>query len=339
MAIFRQRHKGASELASKSLSTASHLWVSLALFAASIDPIIVKMGYMSHCTPWQLLCLKSVVGAVILWLITRQTTWVGSWSFWKGVLPVSLLLLCTNTLMLCSLQYIEASMLITVLTVTPAAVAVVNQTLGRDVLGVKFWIGFALCAAGLILTTGGGFGSLHSWGIVLALAAVVSSTVYRVLLEKQTSIHNPSLVSTYIFVINGICMLPTLFFFMLQSMSFTALLSGSVLGITASMANLAFLWAISQLGSTRVSIIAMLQRPLVIVVAAIALKETLTMGQIVGSALIVIGICLARVQRKVAAQNTGAEQTIDQCGTNSRLAGAPNQSTGGPLCCDRVDSN
>lgn len=290
----------------------SHIWVTAALFAASIEPIIVKFGFMAKCTAWQLLCVKSIIGAIVLLLLNRKITWVGKDIFFKGVLPVSLLLLTTNTLSILSLQYIEASLLISILTVTPAAVAVVNQALGRDILGRKFWFGFSLCASGLLLTTGGSLGKLHVLGFILALSAVVSSTVYRVLLEKQTTINSPSLVSAYIYIINGLCALPLLFFLQKDPFPSSAYGMGTLMGVTAALANLAFLWAVSQLGSTRMSIIAMLQRPLIIVISAIILKESLNIWQMAGTALILLGIYLARVQRRMTPASEVAAETTDE---------------------------
>lgn len=278
-----------------SSSSAGTFWILATLIGASIEPIIVKFGYAANCSPWQLLCIKSIVSALVIWPITRQKTWVGL-SGLLQILPVASLLLCTGTLVLLSLQYIQASMLITIVTVTPAAVALVNQALGRDILGPKFWIGFCMCAAGILLTTGN-YGALHPLGIALAFAAVLSSTTYRVLLEKVTRIHKPAVVSTYIFLINGICLLPVLPF-IAPGLPTNILASGVWLGIAAAVANVSFLYAISILGSTRVSIITMLERPIVIGIAAVVLKECLSPLQIAGIILVIAGVQLAKVKRK-----------------------------------------
>lgn len=278
----------------------SYFWITATLFAASIEPIIAKMGYAAHCTPFQLLCLKSIVGALVILPLTRQSLALCRATVFK-ILPVALLLLCTSCLTLSSLQHIKASMLITIVTVTPAAVALVNQALGRDLLGPKFWIGFFMCAGGLSLTAGSELGSANWLGIVLALAAVASSTTYRVLLEKLTKEIKPAIVSAYIFLINGFCMLPLLPF-IAPGLTPQIIASGLWLGLAAALANVAFLYAISQLGSTRVSIITMLERPIVICIAAFVLKELLSPLQIAGIILVIAGVQVAKVKRKAAAR-------------------------------------
>jgi drug/metabolite transporter (DMT)-like permease len=285
-----------SQPACQGASSVSYLWLPATLIAASIEPIIVKLGYADHCSPFQLLWLKSMVGAMVICPLTRQYRWIGIAGFLK-ILPVALLLLCTGALTLSSLQYIQASSLITIMTVTPAAVALVNQALGRDILEMKFWIGFFMCAAGLFLTTRTEFVGLHIAGLMLAFAAVLSSTSYRVLLEKVTQTYKPALVSTYIFLINGLCLLP--FYPMLATnLSPNIIARGLWLGVAAAIANVAFLYAISLLGSTRVSIITMLERPIVIVIAALVLKDTLSIIQICGIILVFVGVQLAKVRRK-----------------------------------------
>ena len=63
-------------------------------------------------------------------------------------------------------------------------------------------------------------------------------------------------------------------------------------------ANVAFLFALALLGSTRISIINILQRPAIIVAAAIILREPLSISQGVGVILVLVGVQLAQVKRK-----------------------------------------
>lgn len=294
------------------VSASAYFWITATLIAASLEPVIVKLGYANNCTPWQLLCLKSIVGAVLIWPLARQRCWVGIDGL-RSIMAPALLLLCTSTMMLLSLQFLQASLLITIMTATPAAVAIVNQALGRDILGMKFWSGFLLAAGGLWLSLGGAdLGKFHATGIILAFLAVASSCTYRVILEKTTRAYKPALVSTYIFSIHGLLSLPLTLFVFHGGISSSLLAMGAFLGLAAAMANVAFLYAISLLGSTRVSIITMLQRPLVIALTAIILKEELSLAQIAGIVLVVIGVQLAEVKRKKESvdTDTAKEKTV-----------------------------
>jgi drug/metabolite transporter (DMT)-like permease len=68
-------------------------------------------------------------------------------------------------------------------------------------------------------------------------------------------------------------------------------------GIAGSIANIAFLYALNILGSTNVSLLNMLNQPTVILLSAIILKENLSLYQIVGIVLTIVGINIAKRQK------------------------------------------
>lgn len=271
-------------------------WVCAAIVAASIEPIVAKCGYGCSVTPWQLLIIKCIVGALVILPLTRTLRWVG-WDAFRQIILLAMLLLVTGTLTLLSLKHLSAACFITIMTTTPAFVAILNQQLGRDSLTVKFWIGFLCAFVGVLLGLNFYEVSISQVGLIEVLGAVASSTVYRVRTEAVTAQLSPALVSTYIFLINGIialCFLP----FVVGELSQTAWLYGSWMGLAAAAANVAFLFALSILGSTRVSVINMMQRPLIALSAALVLHESLQNSQIVGLLLVMIGVQTATVRRQ-----------------------------------------
>ncbi len=278
-------------------------WVSIAIIAASIEPIVVKLGYRASATPMQLLVAKNLVGALLIVPITRTWRWIG-WSALAKVMAVSVLLLTTNSLTLMALKNLSAVTVITILTTAPALVALFNQQLGRDVLGTKFWIGFGMCFCGVLLGLGIKDLSFSVLGLLQICGAVLSSTIYRVRMEDTTRELQPALVSTYMFLINGIF---TLLFFApwVGPIPAHGWVLGAWIGLAALAGNVAFVYALSLLGSTRVSIINMLQRPIIIIAAALILKESLTAPKMLGVVLVLIGVQFARVARRKAVQDLG----------------------------------
>lgn len=276
------------------------LWISLAIIAASIEPIVVKLGYAGNITPAELLVVKNITGAILIVPMTwsfGKLRWIG-WKDLRKILAVALLLLCTNTLTLFALQSISAVLMITIITTTPALVALMNERIGRDVLAPTFWLGFLLCFAGVIMGLNFGDITFSTMGLVMIFGAVISSTCYRVQMETTTAEFSPALVSTYTFLINGLI---TLFFIapfvgMPKEASFGI---GTWIGLAAAAANVAFLYALNLVGSTRISLLNMLQRPAMVVAAAVVLHEPLTWQTIVGILLATIGIQLAKVTKRV----------------------------------------
>lgn len=305
-------------------------WVLLALTAASIEPILIKMGYRVQADPFQLLALKNIVSCIVMlalstdqWKRVPYTFFAVKEDIAKGpvaksladpkavepgsdsgfFLPLALaaFLLCgTNILMLLSLQSITAVEFITVTSTTPLAVALLNLLFKNDARGKTFWLGLFASIVGVILSIRPEGLVVNVLGLSLALGAVVSSTTYRISVERILKHVDARLVSLCMFLINGAMALIIL--------PFTGAINLAVLpyclwmGMAAALANLAFISAIKALGATRMSIINLIQRPLVVVGAAVILNETCTVSQWIGVALVLIGVQWAQVRPVKIAQ-------------------------------------
>ena len=277
----------------------TNIWIFIALFAASIEPVIVKIGYRGSITPAQLLVFKNLFAVVAILLVSRSFKWIG-WQKVSKVLSVSLLLLATNGLVLYALQDLSAITVVTMISITPAFVAIVNQIKGRDILNLQFWVGFILCFLGVLFTLDAlnlnAYQNMGVTGFFCMLGAIISSTIYRTRMEHITALIAPRLVSTYIFCINGIIssvfILPWVGFIPVSEIGISLWI-----GVAAVIANFAFLSAISLVGSTRMSIFDLLQRPMVILFAAVILNEARSVMQIIGVIMVILGVQLAKVKR------------------------------------------
>lgn len=269
-------------------------WITLALVAASLEPILVKFGYRDAITPLQLLFLKNVIGALLIVPLARKWQWLG-FAGLKQMLVTGCLLFSTNCLTLISLQHLQVVLVITIVTTTPALVALTNSIIGRDQLDKKFWLGFIMCFGGVLLTLDLHDVSLNMFGVACAFGAALTSTFYRVKMEDLTARFSPTLSSIYTFLVQGTLTLAVIPF--MGSLPAKAIGLGAWMGLSAALANLAFLSALNIVGSTRISILTMLQRPLVVLFAIVALHETATFVQVIGIALVMIGVQLAKVKR------------------------------------------
>lgn len=279
----------------------SMLWVVLALTAATVEPVLVKLGYRADVTALQLLVYKMLFSGVAMMAITRRFVWIGRPAFFP-VLGVSVLLLCTNALTLFALRGLSAVTVISAVKITPALVAIINQARGRESLSAKFWLGFLACFVGASMTLGTkelaalAHDSLQVSGVIALLCAIVSSAIYRTRLDVVLATLEPAVVSTYIFAINALLLVFALPF--VGPIRPAAIGLTAFIGLAAALANVAFLAAIRIFGSTRMSIIDMLQRPLVIVLAVVALREPLTIVQAAGVIVLLAGVHFAKVQPK-----------------------------------------
>lgn len=273
------------------------LWLTAAIFAASAEPIFVKLGYSAGVSPLQIFVLKNLCAAALLLPLTRAFKWVGMKNM-PRLMFLAFLLFCTNGLILLSLTMVPAVVVMTLVTTTPALVAIINSALGRDKLTLKFWAGFALCLLGVILMLEVKTFSGAPLGILAVLAAVVSSSIYRVNMETATGVMKPLTISSYQFPLCAVYCIPLMFF--TPALSFEAIKVGAITGSAAALANVAFLSAMAMIGSTRVSIISLLQRPLLLILAVIVLNEPASIWQIAGIVLTFAGVQIAQVKRKKA---------------------------------------
>ncbi len=270
------------------------VWITAALLAASIEPIVAKFAYQSNVDALQLIVLKNIIGALFMIPILRM--WKGgSLSGFKEIAPAGILLFATNSLTLFSLKTLSVVLLITIVTCVPALVALLNSVLGRDALSPRFWLGFLMCFGGVVLTLDYKDISVNLLGIICALGAALSSSIYRVRIEILCEKHMAAISAALSYSIQGLITLLLLPWAL--PLGKDALLYGSWIGLSAALANLAFVYALNMVGSTRISVLTMVQRPLLIIAAAITLHETVSAIQAIGIVLVMVGIQLAQVKR------------------------------------------
>ncbi len=273
------------------------IWIMGALLAASIEPIIVKFGFRGHISPWHLFTLKSVFAALLCGAVCLLFKLkLADRAQLKKLIGSSFLLIGTNLFTMFALYYVSAVTVITVVTTTPALVAVLNQRLGREQLDKLFWPGFWLSFLGVVLSIELSQFIVQPLGLILMFGAVITSSIYRVQMERLTDEISPAVASACTMAVGAIFSLLFILPFNLD-MPPKALYFGVWIGIAAGLANIAFLYAINTVGATRLSVITMLQRPLLIVAAALLLKEPVTIAQMVGIVLVIAGTQMARVKR------------------------------------------
>ena len=284
---------------------AEKLWIVAALVLGAAEPIIVKYGYRGALEPIKFFLIRNIIGGLILapiffYLNKRLPS---NLQLFKRVIPIAALLMTTALCTILALRNLSAITVLTIVTTTPALVALINQKLGRDILGKKFWLGFGLCFAGVILSMPLGESFSGDWvGAAAVFIAIFSSSIYRIKMDEVTRDHDSIYIASYCFILLGalsILVLPLMLAFAPATGTITPhiLSYGIVVGICAALANIAFIKALSLVGATRISIITMVQRPGLILIAALILHEIPTWLQAVGIALVVVGINFAKVSR------------------------------------------
>ncbi|HNB22530.1 MAG TPA: DMT family transporter, partial [Candidatus Melainabacteria bacterium] len=179
--------------------------------------------------------------------------------------------------------------------------------LGRDQLDKLFWPGFWLSFLGVLLSIELSQFMVQPLGLVLMFGAVITSSFYRVQMERLTDEISPAVASACTMAVGAVFSLIFILPFNFD-MPANAWFFGIWIGIAAGLANIAFLYAINTVGATRISVITMLQRPLLIIAAALLLKEPVSGPQIIGIVLVIAGTQMARVTRVKPAESIAATE-------------------------------
>ncbi|MEZ0313092.1 MAG: DMT family transporter [Myxococcota bacterium] len=275
------------------------VWLLLALLAASFEPLVAKLGY-THGVPLESLFVgRCLVAALAVWPITRfrasvATKLPASPRDRRGVAFGGLLLATTSGLTLFALTRVPTSIVVVAVTTTPALVAAVNHMRGRERTGPLFWLGVAACVCGVLMTLElPGDANLDTLGVAACAAAVVSSCVYRLHLDALMTRVAPAVVSSWVMTVQGVCAVLVVGP-LVRTFPPAAVVASLWTGVFAALANVAFLKAMQLVGATRVSIFTLLQRPLVIGVAALLLDEPMGLMQWLGTGLVIAGMLAAR---------------------------------------------
>lgn len=278
----------------------ANLWAALALFSGSVEPIAAKAGFHAAATPWQVQLARSTVAALVILPITRRIAWLP-----RSLAPrlglASALLFTTTTSMLFALSRLHVADVIAILSITPATVALATRLRRPTVLGGRFALGLVLSFAGVVVTTGAFRGRIDdALGLACALGAVASSTLYRLTLEELTARVDPAIVSSWVYLVHGVIALAVLAPFVGLPPP-AAWSAGLWTGVAAAVSNVAFVAALAGLGAPRASVVMLLQRPIIVVAAALLLAEPLGPEEYVGIALVVGGVALSTPARPAAA--------------------------------------
>lgn len=272
-------------------------WIALHLIMVSVEPIAAKLGFRHPMSAIDLHFARCIIGAVLIYPITRSFEWIGMKHLLKVLLPTVGHFL-RGFLFVWALMYIPAVVAVTILTLTPAMVAVANTKLfDRERVNGKFWLGFLISFYGVLLACGITSFKVHILGLGLALAAVGSSVLYRIQMDTLTKRYSPQLISTYVFLLEGLFALLFLTPF-ISGYSHQIGIFGGGIALSAIFANLSFLIVIQKIGSTKASVIKMVQRPLAILAAALILNESLSIAQCLGMLLVFAGTILAKSEIK-----------------------------------------
>ncbi|AQS58174.1 DMT family transporter [Desulforamulus ferrireducens] len=199
-----------------------------------------------------------------------------------------------------SVKYIPASLAVLLFYIYPVLVALASSYLDKEVLDKKIIFSIVLSLLGLTLVLGVSFGGINLTGVMLALASGLVYSVYLVLgnrIVKET----PALVTSAFICLFAACSILVIgvskgdLDFNLTGEAWLAIL-GVALCCTV-LAIFTLFRGIELIGTTRASILSMIEPLITIGFSALLFNERLSFLQMLGGAAVLLGSVLVILAR------------------------------------------
>ena len=207
-----------------------------------------------------------------------------------------------NYLYMFAVNELSAGLATVIFFAYPAVVAFLAVPMYRERLGARTVTAMVLALSGIVLISGilsAGVGQLSPLGLGYAVAGMIGIGLYALLGQKTVDADHPltitatvTLVSSLIAVVAFPAALPALAVMSGQQWA----LAGAIAVFSAALPVMMQLAAIRRIGATKASLISILETPVALLFAYIALAETLTGNQILGSALVVSSVLFITVR-------------------------------------------
>ena len=260
---------------------------------------------LRHFTPEEILFLRFLMGLIALWLYKPAKMKMKEKSHYFYFIGASftglfLYYLCENI----ALGYGDASLIGVIVSSAPIFSGILSAILLKEKLSKNFFVGFAFAMVGLFLlswtseTTG-----VQILGITLAFIGAISWAFYSILIRKITFFGYTSFeITKYTFLFAVIMMLPVAACsgFRVQAvftMNLTTFLNLVFLGLIASaLCFVTWSFAVKQLGVVKSSVYIYLSPVVTVILAVIVLGERMNAKEILGTALVLLGLVLSEGQ-------------------------------------------
>ncbi|MBO8164784.1 MAG: DMT family transporter [Brevibacillus sp.] len=283
------------------------LYVFISAAAFAMIPIFALYAYQSGVNVTTLLFLRFLIASVLFFscfLVTK--------SFRLRLTRQQLLYLLLlggffytlqSMLYFSAVAYIPASLAALLLYTFPIYVAILAYLLDREPISRQTVTSIVLAMAGLAMVLGTSFGQVQIIGVVLALGAAVSYSLYIVLGNRVVKQISSYVVSGYV-TLFAAC---SLFVIGLAADGLRFSFAGSawwaVLGVSLVCTVLAFFTffrGLALVGSTRASVLSMIEPVVTSLLAALLFADRLSWLQMLGGAIVLVGAMLIVTTREKA---------------------------------------
>ncbi|WP_025209736.1 DMT family transporter [Hippea sp. KM1] len=271
--------------------------LSAASFASLV--VLVKIGYNSGLSTLNMLLLRFGFAVLLMggffFIFKRNLLKAEKSTLKKAFFTGSILYTAQAFSFFSGVKYTSPNVVELVLYLYPAAVSILSHFFFKDKLNLfkLFYIAVILSGFGFIFQEAF-YSKLNLLGILFSVLAMSIYSFYLISIEFFVRDENAITFSFYTIVFAFLSFFVINLFTGLPQLNANRLFIGALLGLIPTFMAIMFLFmAIENIGSALTSVFSSIEPLITIALSYIALGITLTENQLIGGALIIIGVFLA----------------------------------------------
>lgn len=271
--------------------------------------LAIRVG-VETIPPFILAGIRNLISGSIIFIFLgfqKKLERISLRQFGRALLLALLMIVLANGLTTYSEKYITSGLASLISTLSPFFVLVLNLILGNEKLSVKTTLGIALGMLGIFLIYQNSLADLlnpnYRWGVFALLLAVLAWSVGTIITKKGSVNALSMLMNVSLqMLIAGILLTAIQFYltpeFSTVNWSLNSILALVYLAIFGSVVGyVAYSYLISQMPSTKVSVLAYVNLVVALFLGWLILDETITTRIILAASLIVLGVIVVNYKK------------------------------------------
>lgn len=293
-----------------------YLLVIISAIGFGFMPIFALYAYEGGIGVPTLLFLRFLLTAIIMFafIFIRYRGWkVTKKQLFALFLLGGVLYTMQSSFFFSALHYIPPSLNTLLLYLFPIFVAILSFFINKERLSPRIVIAILISLVGIVFVLGSPSGDIQLFGVLLAVGAAITYSFYILLGDRVTANLSPfvttgfvALFATFSFLIFGVAtqsldfsFAPSTWIFVLCVVVFSTIVS-----------IFTFFTGMKLIGPTKASVLSMIEPVVTAVFSALLLSEQITLIQMVGGSVVLIGATLVFLAKEKRKEKVNAEELI-----------------------------
>lgn len=285
-----------------------YILVLLSAFGFGVLPIFAVFAYESEMNVPTLLFLRFTFSSIFFftYIFLKRVGWkVTKKQLLSLFLLGGVLYTMQSTFYFSAVKYIPASLAVLLLYLFPIIVAILSFFINKERLSLRLIISIVISLAGILLILGSPSGDVNVLGIILAIGAAITYSVYILLGNRITEKLPPVVTSGFVALFA--CSSFLTYGLSTQSIQFNFAPSGwfFALGValfSTVLSIFTFFVGMKLIGPTKASILSMVEPVITTIFSTLLLNDSITLLQMFGGVIVLTGatlVFLAKEKDKV----------------------------------------